>query len=156
VAYDPKEIYKKLALLLGGTKGKAEESRGEYMDVPGVGAVRIGGYERSIPKSAGGWAPEWDARELWETGSATEGYKPRYGQGEIAPWVKQAGDLFSASAKAGASQEDLAGLADHWINGTGVNPFYAQAHANMPSWMKEYLKGIMGGYATASGQTPAQ
>ena len=157
MAYDPKLIYKKLAELLGGTKDQGP-SRGEYMDVPGVGNIRVGAPERGIPKEFGGWSEPWDAMEIWSR-QAHDPTKPRvplYAEGQIPDWVKGAGELFKASAASGkADTADLEGLARHWLQGEGVNPFYKGAHEAMPAWVKSYLQGIMGGYVTggSSNQT---
>lgn len=152
MAYDPKLIYKKLAELLGGTKDTGP-SRGEYMNVPGVGNIRVGAPERAIPKEYGGWSEPWDAMEIWsrQAHDPTKERVPLYAEGEIPDWVRGAGELFKASIGK-ADPEDLQGLARHWLLGEGVNPFYAQAHAAMPAWIKSYLQGIMGGYA-GGGQT---
>lgn len=148
MAYDPKTIYKKLAELLGGTKGSAAESRGEYMDVPGIGEIRVGAFERMVPKSQGGWAPEWDQREIWETGSPETGYKPRYAEGNVPDWMKNKANLFTQGvASGGMDPDEIQGLAQHWLDSRTTDK-------SMPEWVKAYLTGIYGGYASGgSGQT---
>jgi len=128
MAYDPKLIYKKLAELLGGTKDQGA-SRGEYMDVPGIGNIRVGGsmVDKGITN--------WDPMEIWsrQAHNPSDPRVPLFKEGEIPDWVRGAGELFKGAAAKGGDPADLQGLANHWLNGVRLDPFYQQAPNAMPA-----------------------
>jgi hypothetical protein len=139
---DPRDIYKRLAQLLGGVQGDPALSRGEYHTVPGVGEVRTGNYEALMGDK------KWDPMEVFKG----------YTQGQIPDWMQGKANLFSEGVSKGVMTDaERSQLARHWLLGEGVDPFYASAHANMPDWMKQFLQSVYGQYLKqnpVSGQPP--
>jgi hypothetical protein len=140
---DPRDIYKRLAQLLGGVQGTEASGREEYHTVPGVGEVRTGNYE-----ALRGADPNRVAEPF--TG---------YSQGQIPDWMQGKANLFSEGVSKGVmSDAEIQQLARHWLLGEGVDPYYASSHASMPDWMKQFLQSVYGSYLKqnpVSGHPPA-
>ena len=139
--YDPKDIYRRLAELLGGSKGDPSQSRGEYWDIPGLGDIRLQPVDPS----------GWDTSEVWMSNG-----KPRFAEGEIPDWLSRGMGFMTAAAQKGASPEDMNYLARHWIYGEGVNPGYQAAFDAMPQYARDYVRSKLGQYLANQGQGQGQ
>ena len=135
MAYDPRTIYRKLAELLGGTRGDPAQSRGEFYDVPGYGQVR------TQPVNPSGW----DTSEVWLTGAGGASEDQRYAAGEIPDWMRS-GVGFMLGGAGKLSPEEMAALARHWVYGEGVDPGYQAAFNAQPQWVSDWLRAQFAPY----------
>ena len=134
MAYDPREIWKKMLKYRGVTpypKGQGKNEWGydkDGKDVP---------LDPDVTKKLGSG---WDTTEVWKTGSGGS-YTDRYKQGEIPDWMQTAVDTFKSMAQEGLLDADeIAGLARHWINGEGIDPVWQNAFKAQPEWATQWLK----------------
>ena len=139
MAYDPKEIYRKLLKFVSAAPVNSVESGNrEWLQDP-----------QGRTWSADPWAYSDIARrqnrntsDVWLNDQGGQRFQP----GEIPAWMSQKLDTFKGMYDAGQlDPSEVKGLYDHWMRGIGIDPVWANAFQNRPAWINDYLAKIFGG-----------
>jgi len=136
MAYDPRDIYKRLLAQLGAV-GSTVSGEGEFAKDPSgqqwVNANVVDPADVYRKLGTG-----WDTSAVYKTDTGAD----RYASGEVPPWMKQQLEGVKALyGSGGLSRDDIAGLWNHLVGGQGIDPVWAAGRGARPGWLDSYLRG---------------
>lgn len=148
MAYDPREIYKKLLAQVGAV-ASTEAGKGEFSYDPSgkqwvnANAIDPADYYRKLGTG-------WDTSAVYKTDAGAD----RYAEGQVPPWMQQQLDGVKALyGSGGLSADDIKGMYAHLVGGAGIDPVWGAGRSARPAWMDSYLKSWFAnnlGYSTTA------
>ena len=131
MAYDPREVYKRLMAQVGAVPGERQFS----YDPSGRQWVNPDANDPAdIYRKMG---TGWDTSAVYKTDEGAD----RYAEGQVPPWMQQQLEgVKSLYGAGGLSAEEVAGMYAHLVGGGGIDPVWAAGRSARPAWLDAYLQ----------------